>query len=232
MKVKRLRSCPTPAFLLTLILSVLLGRDCDAQQKIRISYSSSDTINSIWTVADEAGFYKKHGLDAEVIYIGSTTIGVAAIVSQDVHIGNAAGSGVANAALRGADVSYVLVTTPDPLAIREVQYFADRLRSEGMRPDAFVVNRVNPQFSSSDERIASELTAAGLEARPDLVAKCKEALRDASQNGRMDKIHLLALEPVVDDYSVPVATVPTFASDVYNLEALSEIARMLAPSTR
>jgi NitT/TauT family transport system substrate-binding protein len=90
--------------LLTLILSVLLGRDCDAQQKIRISYSSSDTINSIWTVADEAGFYKKHGLDAEVIYIGSTTIGVAAIVSQDVHIGNAAGSGVANAALRGADV--------------------------------------------------------------------------------------------------------------------------------
>jgi NitT/TauT family transport system substrate-binding protein len=87
-----------------LILSVFLGRDCDAQEKIRISYSSSDTINSIWTVADEAGFYKKHGLDAEVVYIGSTTIGVAAIVSQDVHIGNAAGSGVANAALRGADV--------------------------------------------------------------------------------------------------------------------------------
>lgn len=104
MKVKRLQRCRLPAFLFMLMLSVLLGRDCAAQEKVRISYSSSDTINSIWTVADDAGFYKKHGLDAEVVYIGSTTIGVAAIVSQDVHIGNAAGSGVANAALRGADV--------------------------------------------------------------------------------------------------------------------------------
>lgn len=75
----------------------------EAQEKIRIAYSSTDTLNSLWTVADDAGFYKKHGLDAEVIYIGSTTIGIAAIVSQDVQVGNAAGSGVANAAVRGAD---------------------------------------------------------------------------------------------------------------------------------
>src|SRR5262249_56174516 len=75
----------------------------EAQEKIRIAYSSTDTLNSIWTVADGAGFYKKHGLDAEVVYIGSTTVGVAAIVSQDVQVGNAAGSGVANAVVRGAD---------------------------------------------------------------------------------------------------------------------------------
>src|SRR4249919_3360379 len=75
----------------------------EAQEKIRIAYSSTDTLNSIWTVADDAGFYKKHGLDAEVVYIGSTTVGVAAIVSQDVQVGNAAGSGVANAVVRGAD---------------------------------------------------------------------------------------------------------------------------------
>ena len=37
----------------------------EAQEKIRIAYSSTDTLNSIWTVADDAGFYKKHGLDAE-----------------------------------------------------------------------------------------------------------------------------------------------------------------------
>jgi NitT/TauT family transport system substrate-binding protein len=74
-----------------------------AQEKVRISYSSTDTLNSLWTIADDAGFYKKHSLDAEVVYIGSTTVGIAAIVSQDVHVGNAAGSGVANAAVRGAD---------------------------------------------------------------------------------------------------------------------------------
>ena len=44
------------------------------------------------------GFYKKNGLDVELVYIGSTTVGVTAIVAQDIQVGNAAGSGVANAA--------------------------------------------------------------------------------------------------------------------------------------
>jgi ABC-type nitrate/sulfonate/bicarbonate transport system substrate-binding protein len=91
-------------FALALVLVFYLSADCGAQEKIRISYSSSDTINSVWTVANDAGFYKKYGLDAELVYIGSTTLGVAAIVSQDIQIGNAAGSGVANAAVRGADM--------------------------------------------------------------------------------------------------------------------------------
>jgi NitT/TauT family transport system substrate-binding protein len=87
-----------------LFLLLMLGVMAEAQEKIRIEYSSTDTLNQLWTIADDAGFYRKHGLDAEVVYIGSTTIGIAAIVSQDIHVGNAAGSGVANAAVRGADV--------------------------------------------------------------------------------------------------------------------------------
>jgi NitT/TauT family transport system substrate-binding protein len=75
----------------------------ESQEKIRLSYSSTDTINQVWTIAQDAGFYKKHGLDVDLVYIGSTTIGIAAIVAQDVQVGNAAGSGVANAAVRGAD---------------------------------------------------------------------------------------------------------------------------------
>ena len=39
----------------------------------------------------------------ELVYIGSTTVGISAIVAQDIQIGNAAGSGVANADVRGAD---------------------------------------------------------------------------------------------------------------------------------
>jgi NitT/TauT family transport system substrate-binding protein len=74
-----------------------------SQDKIKIAYSSTDTINQVWTIAQDAGFYKKHGLDVDLVYIGSTTIGIAAIVAQDIQVGNAAGSGVANAAVRGAD---------------------------------------------------------------------------------------------------------------------------------
>jgi NitT/TauT family transport system substrate-binding protein len=88
---------------LAVIFLLLPWTQAQSQDKIRIAYSSTDTLNSIWTIADDAGFYKKHGLDAEVVYIGSTTVGVSAIVAQDVQVGNAAGSGVANAAVRGAD---------------------------------------------------------------------------------------------------------------------------------
>jgi NitT/TauT family transport system substrate-binding protein len=86
-----------------ILLVAAWSPNAESQEKIRLSYSSTDTINQVWTIAQEAGFYKKHGLDVDLVYIGSTTIGIAAIVAQDVQVGNAAGSGVANAAVRGAD---------------------------------------------------------------------------------------------------------------------------------
>jgi NitT/TauT family transport system substrate-binding protein len=92
-----------PFTLLLFMLVVAAPVAGQAQEKLRVAYSSTDTINQIWTIAQEAGFYKKHGLDVDLVYIGSTTIGIAAIVSHDVQVGNAAGSGVANAAVRGAD---------------------------------------------------------------------------------------------------------------------------------
>jgi NitT/TauT family transport system substrate-binding protein len=92
-----------PFTLLLFIFVVATPVAGQAQEKLRVAYSSTDTINQIWTIAQDAGFYKKHGLDVDLVYIGSTTIGIAAIVSHDVQVGNAAGSGVANAAVRGAD---------------------------------------------------------------------------------------------------------------------------------
>lgn len=86
-----------------ILLITAWSPNAESQEKIRLSYSSTDTINQVWTIAQEAGFYKKYGLDVDLVYIGSTTIGIAAIVAQDVQVGNAAGSGVANAAVRGAD---------------------------------------------------------------------------------------------------------------------------------
>ena len=86
------------------LLIVFSWVNADSQEKIRVSYSSTDTLNSLWTIAGDAGFYKKHGLDADVVHIGSSTTTISAIVAQDVQVGNAAGSGIANAAVRGADV--------------------------------------------------------------------------------------------------------------------------------
>lgn len=95
---------------LALMLAVVSSPSAWSQEKIKIAYSSTDTLNQIWTIAKDAGFYKKNGLDVELVYIGSTTVGIAAIVAQDIQVGNAAGSGVANAAVRGADAVSVACT--------------------------------------------------------------------------------------------------------------------------
>jgi NitT/TauT family transport system substrate-binding protein len=89
--------------LLILAIVVPLGK-AEGQEKIRIAFSSTDSLNGIWTVAQEAGFYKKNGLDADVVYIGSSTVAAAAVVSQDVQIANIAGSVVAASGVRGGDL--------------------------------------------------------------------------------------------------------------------------------
>lgn len=91
-------------FTIVFCVSLLPSGFVNAQERVRVAYSSTDTTNQPWTVAHEAGFFKKYGLDDELVYIPSTTVAVTAIVAQDVAVGNAAGSGVANAAVRGADV--------------------------------------------------------------------------------------------------------------------------------
>ncbi len=92
--------------LISAVLFFLIGGwplTAPSQDKIKIAYSSTDTLNQIWTIPQEIGLYKKNGLDVELVYIGSTTVGISAIMAQDIQIGNAAGSGVANANVRGAD---------------------------------------------------------------------------------------------------------------------------------
>jgi len=89
--------------LVSVLLIMISAGNARSQDKIKIAYSSTDTLNQIWTIPQEIGLYKKNGLDVELVYIGSTTIGISAIIAQDIQIGNAAGSGVANANVRGAD---------------------------------------------------------------------------------------------------------------------------------
>lgn len=93
-------------WLLVLVMSFLAvsWSEVRSQEKIRIAYSSTDALNGIWTIAQEAGFYKKNGLDADVVYIGSSTVAAAAVVSQDVQLANIAGSVVAHSGARGGDL--------------------------------------------------------------------------------------------------------------------------------
>ncbi len=137
-----------------------------------------------------------------------------------------------SAALRGKDVAYVLVTTPDPLAIREVVYFAERLRKEGMHPDAFVVNRVHPRFPDSAKvgEVVDVLAAHDVKSAA-TAQRCVVAMQDASRQGRLDALHLHGLEGALEDSpGVESVEIPAYARDVYDLTALSGLADILVPT--
>jgi NitT/TauT family transport system substrate-binding protein len=95
-----------PGWFLALLfpLIAIFSGQAESQDKIRIAFSSTDSLNGIWTIAQGAGFYKKNGLDADVVYIGSSTVAAAAVVSQDVQLANIAGSVVASSGVRGGDL--------------------------------------------------------------------------------------------------------------------------------
>ena len=114
---------------------------------------------------------------------------------------------------------------------REVVFFAERLRTERMRADAFVVNRVHPRFPEHAEgkRVHEALSAMGLSSAT-AAERCNAALSDASKQGRADALALVGLEGALDDAPTAArAMVPAYARDVYDLEALSELADILAP---
>ena len=137
-------------------------------------------------------------------------------------------------ALRGPDVAYVLVTTPDPLSVREVIYFADRLREQSMRRDAFVVNRVHPSYGRLPDvaEIDAALTARGLHLGRDASVRLRRAADEETRLGKQDMIHLLALDAAIDDEvaggSLEVR-VPAFPFDIYDIQRLAMVADLLAP---
>ena len=91
-----------PWIALILFSLVCSGKDTVwAQERLTFSYAALGGPNAIWNIAKDVGFYKKHGLDAEVVYIASSTLSAAAVLSNHIQVGMVAGSGVVNAAASG-----------------------------------------------------------------------------------------------------------------------------------
>jgi len=105
----RFRNSHHLAFLIGLIL-VLLSHDSYSQSldRVRVGLSALSPTNwAVW-VAEEKGLFKKHGIDAQVIFIGGGAArGMNALVAKDVQFMIIGGVGVINAALRGIDVTMV-----------------------------------------------------------------------------------------------------------------------------
>jgi NitT/TauT family transport system substrate-binding protein len=91
---------------IVVVVIVLAATDCCtfAQGKLLLGYSSlSSNQTPIW-VAKEEGFYKRFGLDADLILIEGSTRGAQALISGDLPIIGMAGQAIISARARGADL--------------------------------------------------------------------------------------------------------------------------------
>lgn len=74
---------------------------------VTIAYTSiSPQYAPVW-IAKEAGFFKKNGVNAQLVYMRGGIVATQALVSNDVNFINAGGGGVVDAALGGADIFIV-----------------------------------------------------------------------------------------------------------------------------
>lgn len=151
--------------LLFLAASLILSahaflRDARAQEKIRLSHSALETSNSVWFLAQDRGFYKKHGLDADLLFIQSTTTSVSSLLAGDVHVANASGGAVASAVVAGADLVMVacyLNSLPYELVVNEAIKSVEDLKGKSIG-----ISRLG---SASD--VAARALIRGLGLEPD-----------------------------------------------------------------
>ena len=134
-------------------------------------------------------------------------------------------------ALRSRDVAFVLVTSPDPLAVREAVFFADKLAEHGMRQAATVINRVTPLLAEphgSEQEVRAALTPRV----PDVLSataleeKLWRALDDERMRAVTDRGEVERLRALTQNAGLYVE-VPTFEEDVHDLGALARVAAHL-----
>jgi NitT/TauT family transport system substrate-binding protein len=73
-------------------------------EKITIAYSSlSGNMAPLWITQDR-GFFRKYGLDVQLVFIESGTTTVQSLISRDVAFAQMAGAGAVQSRLKGSDV--------------------------------------------------------------------------------------------------------------------------------
>ena len=96
-------------FLLSLLAFAFVSASSTHAQapKLRVAYTAfAGTFTVLW-VGKDAGLYQKHGADMELLYIGSSTRAVQALLAGDIDIVYSAAGAVVDANLAGADLVMV-----------------------------------------------------------------------------------------------------------------------------
>jgi len=98
-------------FVFVLIGVLTIAANAAAADKVRISYSAVNATQAFLWVAQEKGFFAKHGLEGELLYINSGTMNIAALVGGSVQV---AGGGPVSIEARLRGIKLLILGNPLP----------------------------------------------------------------------------------------------------------------------
>ena len=126
--------------LLALILSCCLVSPSSAQRtKISAAYSAESSWSLATWVAYDGGFFKKYGLDVDLVLIRSAATITAALLAGEAPMIQLGGNGTIQAALQGADSVNVLTLVP--LIPQSLVVTPDIKTAEDLKGKRFGVSR-------------------------------------------------------------------------------------------
>jgi len=94
----------------TIAVLLLLSLDRAQAAPVRVAYSAiSGAMAPLW-VTQEGGYFRRQGLDVELLYIGGGSLLIQSILGGDVQFAYGPSVPVVNAALRGSDLALIANT--------------------------------------------------------------------------------------------------------------------------
>jgi ABC-type nitrate/sulfonate/bicarbonate transport system substrate-binding protein len=147
----------------TVFILSILANDVGAAP-MRIAYSAISGAMSSLFVAQEGGYFKREGLDTELLYIGGGSLLIQSMLSGDVPFAYGPSVPVINASLRGADL--VLIGNTGNSLVFSIMSRPDIKRPAQLKGKKVGVTRLG---GSTDWALDAALKQWGLERGRDLI---------------------------------------------------------------
>ena len=180
---------------LVVLILLCIPKSGGAQERMRIAWAGSTPSNTPIWVADQKGFFKKNGLNAEVIAISASTIVIQALLTGEVDFIIAPSATLVTSRLAGADT--VMVSTNLPLFIDHIVSLGDITSVEQLKGKIGGVNRLG---TTSDMTLRLALRRLGVDPEKEtkIIATGENPQRLAALARNLTQFTLLG-EPLVKE---------------------------------
>lgn len=136
--------------------------DSSAADRLRVAYSALNASQSYLWVAQDMGFYRKYGLDVDLLYINSGSMNIAALLGGSIQI---AGGGPVSIEARLRGIKLLILASPLPFLAANLVTSPEIKAVSDMKGKTGGISRFG---SSTDQGFRYLFRKAGLSVESDL----------------------------------------------------------------